>query len=87
MKYKSELIYSANLMGILQDSPDNWLGIGKTGDSDESEKIENLIKERNDARASKNFQRADESEMARNSTMVATYRYDFAAFMANSREH
>ena len=60
MKYKSELIYSANLMGILQDSPDNWLGIGKTGDSDESEKIKNLIKERNDARASKNFQRADD---------------------------
>ena len=47
-------------MGILQDSPDNWLGIGKTGDSDESEKIKNLIKERNDARASKNFQRADD---------------------------
>ena len=60
MRYKSELIYSANLMGILQDSPDNWLGIGKTGDSDESEKINNLIKERNDARASKNFQRADD---------------------------
>ncbi len=60
MKYKSELIYSANLMGILQDSPDNWLGIGKSADSDDSEKIENLIKERNDARASKNFQRADD---------------------------
>jgi cysteinyl-tRNA synthetase len=59
-KYKSELIYSANLMGILQGSPDDWLRIGKTNDSDDSVKIEELIKERNNARSSKDFQRADE---------------------------
>jgi len=60
MKYKTELIYSANLMGILQGSPDDWLGIGKMGNNDDSEKIDSLIKERNEARASKDFQRADE---------------------------
>ena len=60
IKYKSELIYSANLMGILQRSPDDWLGIGKTSDSDDSAKIDELIKERNNARASKDFKRADD---------------------------
>ena len=60
IKYKAELLFSANLMGILYDSPDNWLGIGKTQDNVDSEKIESLINERNEARSSKNFQRADE---------------------------
>ena len=60
IKYKSELIYSANLMGILQGSPDDWLGIGKMSDSDDSAKIDELIKERNNARASKDFKRADD---------------------------
>ena len=60
IKYKSELIYSANLMGILQGSPDDWLGIGKPSDSDDSAKIDELIKERNNARASKDFKRADD---------------------------
>ena len=60
IKYKSELLFSANLMGILQDSPDNWLGIGKIQDDVVSDKIESLINERNEARNSKNFQKADE---------------------------
>ena len=60
IKYKSELIYSANLMGILQGSPGDWLGIGKPSDSDDSAKIDELIKERNNARASKDFKRADD---------------------------
>ena len=60
IKYKAELLFSANLMGILYDSPDNWLGIGKTQDDVDSEKIESLINERNEARSSKNFQKADE---------------------------
>ena len=49
-----------DLMVILEDSPDNWLGIGKTQDNVDSEKIESLINQRNEARSSKNFQRADE---------------------------
>ena len=60
IKYKTDLLFSANLMGILQDTPDDWLGIGKTQDNVDSDKIENLINERNEARDSKNFQRADE---------------------------
>ena len=60
IKYKAELLFSANLMGILNHSPDNWLGIGKTQDNVDSDKIESLINERNEARSSKNFQRADE---------------------------
>jgi len=60
IKYKAELLFSANLMGILQDSPDNWLGIGKIQDDVTSDKIESLINERNEARNSKNFQKADE---------------------------
>ena len=60
IKYKAELLFSANLMGILQDSPDDWLGIGKIQDDVASDKIESLINERNEARNSKNFQKADE---------------------------
>ena len=60
IKYKAELLFSANLMGILQDSPDDWLGIGKIQGDVASDKIENLINERNEARNSKNFQKADE---------------------------
>ena len=47
-------------MRILQDSPDDWLGIGKIQDDVSSDKIESLINERNEARNSKNFQKADE---------------------------
>ena len=60
IKYKSEMIYSANLMGILQGALDDWLGIGRTSDGDDSAKIDELIKERNNARASKDFKRADD---------------------------
>jgi len=60
IKYKAELLFSANLMGILQDSPDDWLGIGKIQGDVASDKIESLINERNEARNSKNFQKADE---------------------------
>ena len=47
-------------MGILQDSPDSWLGIGKINNNKDSAKIENLINKRNEARSAKDFQRADD---------------------------
>ena len=47
-------------MGILQESPDQWLGIGQINNDIDKEKVESLIKEREDARLSKNFDRADE---------------------------
>ena len=59
-KYKTEFLFSAHLIGILHDSPDSWLGIGKTQGDADSEKIESLIAERNEARNSKNFERADQ---------------------------
>ena len=65
-KYKAEFLFSAHLIGILHDSPDEWLGIGQTQGDVNSDKIEKLISERNDARATKNFERADQirSELA-----------------------
>ena len=59
-KFKKELLFSANLLGILQESPDVWLGIGKADDNLDSDSIEKLIQERNEARAAKDFQKADD---------------------------
>ena len=59
-KFKKELLFSANLLGILQESPDVWLGIGKADDNLDSDNIEKLIQERNEARAAKDFQKADD---------------------------
>ena len=58
-KFKKELLFSANLLGILQESPDVWLGIGKA-DNIDSDNIDKLIQERNEARAAKDFQKADD---------------------------
>ena len=57
---KSELLWSVNMIGILQHNPDKWLGIGQVDESIDSNKIELLIKERKIARESKNFSKADE---------------------------
>ena len=57
---KAQLEASANVLGILQHSSDEWLGIGQTGDDIDKNKVESLIKEREEARLSKNFDRADE---------------------------
>jgi cysteinyl-tRNA synthetase len=45
---------SAALLGLLQD--ENWFGASQ----DESDEISQLVKEREQARATKNFARADE---------------------------
>ena len=60
IKYKTQLLASAYVFGILQKSPKKWLGIGQTQDNLDSQHIENLINERNEARSSKNFSKADE---------------------------
>ena len=58
--FKAQLQASGNVLGILQESPEDWLGIGQiTGDIDKN-KVESLIKEREEARLSKNFDRADQ---------------------------
>jgi len=56
---KEQVIATANILGILNESPDNWLGIGKSSGSDENE-INQLIEDRNEARKLKDFNKADE---------------------------
>ena len=59
-KLKIDFLSAVNLLGILQQSPDEWLGIGVVQDDLDKDRIEALIKERNEARSSKDFARADE---------------------------
>ena len=58
-KIKYNLLEVGKIIGILQNSPDKWLGYGKSEKLDETT-IERLIKERNEARGNKNFEVADE---------------------------
>jgi cysteinyl-tRNA synthetase len=51
---KSELLASGALLGLLQQGPELWLK-----GFDESERIDDLIKKRSDARRAKNFAEAD----------------------------
>ena len=60
IKFKTELLAAAQVFGILQQSPKKWLGIGQIQDNLDSKFIENLIDERNQARLSKDFNKADE---------------------------
>jgi cysteinyl-tRNA synthetase len=47
------------MLGLLQADPAAWLGYGQAGGMDAAE-IERLLQERQQARAAKNFGRADE---------------------------
>ena len=60
IKYKTRLLASANVLGILQHSPKKWLGIGQIQDNLDSKHIEDLINQRNKARKNKDFKTADE---------------------------
>jgi len=60
IKLKTKLLAAGQVFGILQESPKKWLGIGQIQDNLDSEFIEKLINERNQSRASKDFQKADE---------------------------
>tara|TARA_A100000164_G_scaffold179431_1_gene159447 strand:- start:144 stop:1544 length:1401 start_codon:yes stop_codon:yes gene_type:complete len=57
---KEQVIAVSNILGILKESPDKWLGIGQSSDNDNVDHINKLIKDRNDARKSKDFKKADE---------------------------
>ena len=59
-KLKTNFLAAAKLFGILQHSPKKWLGIGQLQDNLDSELIESLINDRNEARKSKDFNKADE---------------------------
>ena len=51
---------ASQVFGILQKSPKKWLGIGQTQDNLDSNFIEGLIEDRNQARKTKDFSKADE---------------------------
>ena len=53
------LHYLANILGILQQDPEDFLKIGMKQDENETQKINSLIAARNKARAAKNWQEAD----------------------------
>ena len=57
-RIKYNLLEVGKIIGILQNSPDTWLGYGKSAILNETI-IERLIKERNEARGNKNFDLAD----------------------------
>lgn len=59
-QFKKALLEAGNMLGILQNDPAAWLGYAHDGGDAEAEKIEALLKERQDARANKDFARADE---------------------------
>ena len=52
------LLETGKVLGILQQDPGEWLGYGQSKNLDEAT-IENLIKDRNEARRNKNFEMAD----------------------------
>ena len=52
------LLETGKVLGILQQDPGGWLGYGQSKNLEEAT-IENLIKDRNEARRNKNFEMAD----------------------------
>ncbi len=57
---KAQIYAAAKLIGIAQHNPDEWLGYGVSDDSMDEDHINSLLQQRNEAKANKNFARADE---------------------------
>jgi len=64
--YKSKLLSSGNLLGILQENPNNWLKYGISNDNIDNNKILELIEEREEARKNKDFNLADKIRITLN---------------------
>ena len=58
VKIKSNLLSTGKILGILENDPKEWLGYSQQN-IENSEEIERLINERNEARRGKNFNLAD----------------------------
>lgn len=58
-RLKGELLAIGNLLGLLQENPQEWLGYGVASGGDAA-KIDALVQERQDAKKNKDFARADE---------------------------
>ncbi len=59
-RLKGELLSIGELMGVLQQEPDQWFQAGLPDSGLDAAKIEALIEERNQAKKDKNYARADE---------------------------
>ncbi len=59
IKLKESLLASGALIGILQKEPSDWLGISKIQSDIDTKFIDRLIREREEARKAKDFQKAD----------------------------
>ena len=57
---KARILAAGNLLGILQQDPEAWLQAGTGSDDISADAIEVLIEERQQAKLSKNYARADE---------------------------
>ena len=64
--YKSKLLSSGNLLGILQEKPNNWLKYGISDDNIDNNKILELIAKREEARKNKDFNLADKIRITLN---------------------
>ncbi|MAR84622.1 MAG: cysteine--tRNA ligase [Cytophagia bacterium] len=60
IKFKIQFLSAAKIFGILNHNPAKWLGIGLASESLAQDNIEQLIEERNQARKSKDFEKADQ---------------------------
>ncbi len=58
-RIKSAILASGEILGLLQQSPEDWFKTGAEGDMD-AEEIETLIAERAAAKTNKNYARSDE---------------------------
>ncbi len=59
-KYKSVLLSSAKLLGLLYQDPENWFKNIASNDGIDDAKIDAMIKERTEAKKEKNWAKADE---------------------------
>ncbi|MCB1700091.1 MAG: cysteine--tRNA ligase [Halioglobus sp.] len=57
---KARILAAGDLLGILQQDPQDWLQGGVSADAISADAIEALIAERQDAKLAKNYSRADE---------------------------
>ena len=57
--FKSKLLLTSSLLGILQSDPSNWLKLDGDLSSIDSKKVEKLIPERMIAKEVKDFEKAD----------------------------
>ena len=58
-EFKTQLIASGYVLGIIQQNPDQWLGLNRASEDTDADLIEELISKRNTARKNREFEEAD----------------------------